>query len=269
MPVVTQDTLKEDCANAVSLQILLAEDNLVNQKLAIRLLEKRGHQVTVVSNGKEAVFAMEKRTYDLVLMDVQMPEMDGLDATRLLREREQSTAGHQPVVAMTALVMKGDREKCMAAGMDGYLTKPIRPQELDEVLDKYMASVPREAALPEVCEAPRESVCAEELLERVDGDRGFVAELLGLLRGDYPGQIEEIRQAIAEGDSAGLQDVGHALKGALGNLAAPVAAGMAGELESMGRNGDISAAGARLAALEAEMTRVVEQLEELCMEVAQ
>jgi two-component system sensor histidine kinase/response regulator len=196
--------------------------------------------------------------------------MDGLEATRQLRERERNTTAHQPVVAMTALVMKGDREKCMAAGMDGYLTKPIRPQELDEVLERYMASVaPVEVLSPEVSEAPRESLCVQELLERVDGDRGFVSELLDLLRGDYPGQIEVIRRAIAKGDCAALQEGSHALKGALGNLAAPLASGIAGELESMGRSGDMSRAGTRVKALEQEIGRVVVQLEELCMEAVQ
>ncbi len=103
-------------------EILLAEDNLVNQKLAMRLLEKRGHQVVLAANGLEALSALETRSYDLVLMDVQMPIMDGLEATRLLREKERGSGRHQAVIAMTALVMKGDRERCLAAGMDGYLT---------------------------------------------------------------------------------------------------------------------------------------------------
>ena len=156
--MVTQETMKVERGNTVRLEILLAEDNLVNQKLARLLLEKRGHHVTVVGNGREAVKTMEKRSFDLVLMDVQMPEMDGLDATRLLRERERSTSTRQAVVAMTALVMKGDQERCMAAGMDGYLTKPIRTQELDEVLDRYMASAPQEVLSLECSEAPQESV---------------------------------------------------------------------------------------------------------------
>ena len=119
------------------LRILLAEDNQVNQRLAMRLLEKRGHQVKVVVNGREALQALEKARYDLVLMDVQMPEMDGMEATAILREKEKGR-WHQRVVALTAHAMKGDEERCLAAGMDGYLTKPIRPEELDEVLEKCM-----------------------------------------------------------------------------------------------------------------------------------
>jgi two-component system, sensor histidine kinase and response regulator len=119
--------------------VLLAEDNLVNQRLAVRLLEKRGHRVVVAANGLEALQALEKESFDLVLMDVQMPEMDGLEATAILREKEKGTGVHQAVVALTAHAMKGDREKCLAAGMDGYLTKPIRPQELDQLLEIYVA----------------------------------------------------------------------------------------------------------------------------------
>ena len=123
--------------SAPALRILLAEDNAVNQRLATRLLEKRGHRVTVASNGREALEALQKETYDLVLMDVQMPELDGMEATTKLREREKIHGGHQPVIALTAHAMKGDEERCLAAGMDGYLTKPISPQELDKVLDRY------------------------------------------------------------------------------------------------------------------------------------
>jgi len=120
-----------------ALRILLAEDNLVNQRLATRLLEKRGHHVVVATNGREALEALEKESYDLVLMDVQMPEMDGMEAVARIREKEVRTGGHQAVVALTAHAMKGDMERGLSAGMDGYLTKPIRPQELDDVLDKY------------------------------------------------------------------------------------------------------------------------------------
>jgi signal transduction histidine kinase/CheY-like chemotaxis protein len=139
LPLVTRYNLQDTAAPPVSLQILLAEDNLVNQRLAMRLLEKRGHQVTLAGNGQEAVAATEKNTFDLVLMDLQMPEMDGFEATEALREREKETGIHLPVIALTAHALKGDRERCLDAGMDGYLTKPIRPQELDAALEVYTA----------------------------------------------------------------------------------------------------------------------------------
>ena len=121
----------------VSLGILLAEDNAVNQRLATRMLEKRGHRVTVVSNGREAVELLERFSFDLVLMDVQMPLLDGIAATTLIREREKGTGIHQPIVALTAYAVNDDRSRCLAAGMDGYLAKPIRPEELDALLQTY------------------------------------------------------------------------------------------------------------------------------------
>jgi PAS domain S-box-containing protein len=136
--LITQKKLREErIAAGRSLRILLAEDNLVNQKLAARLLEKRGHTVDVADNGREAIDLLKGRTFDLVLMDVQMPEMDGITATNIIRQREQENGWHQPIVAMTALVTAGDRERCLAAQMDGYLSKPIRALQLDEVLDRY------------------------------------------------------------------------------------------------------------------------------------
>jgi len=116
------------------LYILLAEDNLVNQKVACKLLERRGHDVTVVNNGAEALSALEERAFDLILMDVQMPEMDGLEATRQIRGRERSTGIHVPILAMTAHAMKGDKERCLAAGMDGYISKPIHVQSLMQTI---------------------------------------------------------------------------------------------------------------------------------------
>jgi PAS domain S-box-containing protein len=139
IPLVTRFSLQDAREPDAFLSVLIAEDNLVNQRLAVRLLEKRGHQVAVAATGIEALKALEKEKFDLVLMDVQMPEMDGLEATVAIRQKEKGSGLHQAIVALTAHAMKGDREKCLAAGMDGYLTKPIRPQELDHLLANYVA----------------------------------------------------------------------------------------------------------------------------------
>jgi len=136
-PIITRFSVKDVQQPSASLHVLVAEDNAVNQRLVVRLLEKRGHRIEVASNGREALAALKKARFDLVLMDVQMPEMDGLEATAAIREREKNDGTHQPVIALTAHAMKGDREKCLVAGMDGYLTKPIRPEELDEILKSY------------------------------------------------------------------------------------------------------------------------------------
>jgi two-component system, sensor histidine kinase and response regulator len=269
-PMVTRDSLHEERDPVKMLDILLAEDNIVNQKLAVRLLEKRGHKVVVVGNGREALAALTHRSYDLVLMDVQMPEMDGISATTLLREREELTGAHQVVIAMTALVMKNDRERCLAAGMDGYLAKPIRAQELDEVLESRMVqqttSQRIESAIPAHGQS---SINVDELLERLDGDRTFLAELTQLFREDYPRQLGAIHQAIQRNDATGVKQASHALKGALSNLAASEAREMAANLERLGVSGDLASAGTALDGLEKELARTMDSLDALCQETIQ
>jgi len=141
--LITHHTLRE---GKKKLRVLLAEDNAVNQKLAARVLEKHGHHATVTSNGREAVAALDQDNFDVVLMDVQMPEMDGFEATAAIRAREDSTGRHLPIIAMTAHAMQGDQERCLAAGMDGYIAKPIKAQELIDLLERFAAV----AASPEV-----------------------------------------------------------------------------------------------------------------------
>ena len=148
-PLITRYSIANARNAAAPLRVLVAEDNVVNQKLVARLLEKRGHNVKVVANGREALGALEQGAYDLVLMDVQMPEMDGFEATGELRKREEQTGCHIPVIALTAHAMKGDRERCLQAGMDGYLSKPIRPLELNDLLEKYVALRAAGPAAPE------------------------------------------------------------------------------------------------------------------------
>jgi len=265
IPLITRYTLhRSDPAN--SLHILLAEDNAINQKLVVCLFEKRGHHVTVVCNGRDALSALEKKSFDLVLMDVQMPEMDGLETIRLLREKEKASGCRQPVVAMTALVMRGDRERCIEAGMDGYLSKPIRPHELDEVLENYLARDREGVSSSESAEPAEPSVAAAELLELIDGDLSLLSELLELFRGDYPGQIRALREALKNRDAATLQRVGHTLKGALGSLAAPIASRLAGELESIGMSGETSLGERKVNDLDDEAVRVILALESLCLE---
>jgi signal transduction histidine kinase/CheY-like chemotaxis protein len=139
IPLITRFTLQDKREPSALLRVLLVEDNAVNQRLAARLLEKRGHHVVVTGNGREALTALQKDDYDLVFMDVQMPEMDGLEATAAIRKTEEGSRKHQTVIALTAHAMKGDEERCLAAGMDGYLSKPIRPQELEAILEGYVA----------------------------------------------------------------------------------------------------------------------------------
>ncbi len=265
--MITQKTLQAERSANDFLNILLAEDNHINQKLAVRLLEKRGHTVTVVNNGLEAVLTLEKRSFDLVLMDIQMPEMDGITATGAIRSREQQTGVRQPIVAMTALVMKGDRERCLNADMDGYLSKPIRPQELESVLERYTGHK-RESHAPveEASPAPHQAIDVPELMERIDGDLGFVAELLEIFSEDYPQKMKAIRSCIQSSDADGLKRGAHSLKGALGNLAAVHAASLAARLEQIGASGDVEGARLVLDELDEELPRVVSSMNELCAE---
>jgi CheY-like chemotaxis protein len=275
--LITAQTLEQRRDPACALNILLAEDNDVNQKLATRLLEKRGHQVTVASNGLQALNALSQASFDLVLMDVQMPEMDGIEATAELRAREQKTGSHQPVIAMTALVMQGDRERCLAAGMDGYLTKPIRPRALDEVLDQYSAQKRKGGAVDE--EAPKtsghtlrtvkhESVEGRELLERVGGDREFLTELVSLFREDGPKQLNRIQTALEKMDPSEVLRGAHSLRGTLANLAAQPAAELAAEIEQAGKVGDLDRAKTAFQHLYRELPRVHEALSAICEGVA-
>jgi len=146
IPLLTRFSLQDAREPSAFFRVLVAEDNPVNQRLIVRLLEKRRHHVVVVDNGREALEILGRESFDLVLMDVQMPEMDGMEATAAIREKEKNAGVHQWIVALTAHAMKGDRERCLAAGMDGYLTKPIRPPELDQILEEYAA---RRSALPQ------------------------------------------------------------------------------------------------------------------------
>jgi CheY-like chemotaxis protein len=237
-----------------ALRLLLAEDNAVNQRLAVSLLQKRGHQVVVVGNGREAVAAIEERPFDAVLMDVQMPEMDGFEAAAAIRVHEAAKGTHTPIVAMTAHALKGDRERCLAAGMDAYVAKPLQPQELFGVLAGLVpADLEPAPAGPEPQPAAFDLAAA---LERVDGDIELMCELGGLFLSECPQRMAEIRQAIIERDARKLEQSAHALKGSVGNFEAREAFAAAGRLERNGREHDWDQVEANWAALEAAINRL-------------
>jgi signal transduction histidine kinase/DNA-binding response OmpR family regulator len=263
--MITRHTLREQTRPNKMLKILLAEDNLINQKLATRMLEKRNHTVVVAANGKEALTALEQASFDLVLMDMQMPEMDGFEATTLLRQSEQGTGDHQPVVAMTALAMHGDRERCLAVGMDGYLSKPIRPQELDDLLDGYITQKAGSEPSTGVAPSASSSVDVKQLLDLLDDDRALLGELVELFRADYPNHLSAAQKAIKGANFVELEHAAHTLKGTLGNLSAQQASTLAYELEAMGKGHDLSRAQETLDKLRSEIKRVASALEALCV----
>jgi PAS domain S-box-containing protein len=241
---------------ARTLRLLLAEDNAVNQRLAVSLLEKRGHHVVVVSDGREALAALDEGTFDAVLMDVQMPEMDGLEATAAIRAREAEAGCHTPIVAMTAHALQGDRERCLAAGMDAYVSKPLRPQELFDVLESLLPAPADGGSAPAAPEPMPAAFDMAAALERVDGDVDLMRELAGLFLGECARRMADIRRAIDRRDGSALHQAAHYLKGSVGNLGARQAFEAAGRLERDGREGRWDRAEEDWAALEGAIGRL-------------
>ena len=244
------------------IRILLAEDNRVNQVVARRLLEKRGHLVRVVGTGREALLALQEtafRGFDLVLMDVQMPEMDGFTATKAIREEEKANGGHLPIIAMTAHAMKGDQERCLAAGMDAYLSKPIRAQELFTAIENLAGSAAsrgKNAPAPAPPEQAREVLDLSKILSSFEGDEDVCREIVGMFLADCPRQMTEIQNAVTSSDAPALERAAHSLKGSVSNFAAPEAYYAAQKLESIGRERNLSQAQDAYEILEQEISRL-------------
>ena len=246
-----------------TLHILLAEDNEVNQEYAVDLLQRRGHTVVVANNGQEALADWEMGTFDIILMDVQMPLMDGFAATAAIRQRENATGRHTPIIALTAHVMKGDRERCLAAGMDAYASKPLRSQELFAAIDGLLPggkTAPRIAAASR--ETPETVWDPTTILAEVEGDRELLLKLIGRFLDQYPKVLSEIRASVSQRDSAMLERSSHKLKGSVSNFGARNAYEAARRLEEMGRNGDLVGAEEATVVLETEICRLQDDLAE-------
>jgi CheY-like chemotaxis protein len=212
------------------LHVLLAEDNAVNQRLAASLLERRGHKVTIAANGADALAAFQRQSFDVVLMDVQMPEMGGFEATAAIRALENDNRGRLPIIAMTAHAMKGDRERCLSAGMDEYLTKPLDPRQLCLLVEQLADGAPPPRADPGG--APGIPL---QVLARVGGDRELLAEISRLFVDDAPRHLERIRLALDSRDGESLRRAAHGLKGAAANFDAEGVVAAARDLEEIGR----------------------------------
>jgi signal transduction histidine kinase/CheY-like chemotaxis protein len=234
-------------APARPLEILLAEDNIVNQRVAIGVLEKAGHTVTLAENGRIALDLFERTPFDLILMDMQMPEMGGADAIAAIRAREAGTGRNIAIVSLTAHALKGDRERCLATGANGYVPKPISPAALFAEIERVTTRGPSLAAV-----VPSVDV-TEPLLARVGGSHVMLEEIIGLFLEDAPKLLESIRQALAAGDANAAYRAAHTLKGSVGNFDALLAVALAQRLEARAREGDIAAANGVFASLEAEM----------------
>ena len=249
-------------------RLLVVEDNPVNQKLIVRLLEKLGLPSDVVSNGAEAVEAFSLRPYSVVLMDCQMPVMDGFEATAAIRHQNQQNGTHTPIIAVTAHAMKGDRERCLSAGMDDYVTKPIRPDILKKVLDQWLPPIPASSESAPAFPPPKASFNLQAALDRVEGDRDLLSEMATLFLAEYPRFVQQLHQAIADHDTATVNYAAHTLKGSVGNFVDEEAAAAAFILEKMGREGELTQAAVALAQLESALARLTPALAKLTTELA-
>ena len=264
------------------LHILLAEDNPVNQMLAVKVLEKRGHSVVAATDGQAALDALEREAFDLILMDVQMPIVDGLQATAAIRAAEKTTGKHIPIVAMTAHTMQGDRERCLRAGMDGYVSKPLQTRVLFEVIEGLAIPQPVMTEPDPILEgAPSGSGEAEPMnspvfqpifdeegaLTRVEGDRNLLRQLAMLFLDGSAQLLANVRMAVVQRDGQALQRAAHALKGALANLSAPAATSAALRLEMMGRESRLAPAAEAYLDLEQELARLTPVLQNVGKDV--
>jgi signal transduction histidine kinase/CheY-like chemotaxis protein len=248
------------------LHVMVAEDNPVNQVLATRVFEKLGHRVTVVGNGREALSSARTGNFDLIAMDIQMPELDGLDATVAIREWEGVTGRHIPIIALTAHAMKGDRERCIAAGMDGYLSKPIRIIQVEEEIDRLLGPTTKSPKSPSDSDSETRGSSASgaidqtALLEGVNGDRKLLRELARIFLTDCPKRIAEIASAVERRNAEDLRRAAHTLKGSVGNFSAKRAFDAALRLEVMGTNSDLDEAVGALGALQDELSLLIAEL---------
>ncbi|MBZ5502907.1 MAG: PAS domain S-box protein [Acidobacteriia bacterium] len=252
-----------------SMQVLLAEDNEVNRKLVQTFLEKRGHSVVVAENGREALDLLQRQSVDLVLMDIQMPVMDGFEAMHAIREREIVFGGHVPIIALTAHALKGNRERCLAAGADDYVAKPIRTGELLTAMQRLVTRTPLPcASATSPAKAPPPGVLdATAVLRRVDGDRELLEELAQMFIARRSQRRGEVQEALAAHDAGRLARLAHALKGAAANLGALRVPLLADEVEQLARSGDFASAAAVVRHLETEIDRFLPELEALCHKV--
>jgi signal transduction histidine kinase/CheY-like chemotaxis protein len=231
--------------------ILLAEDNIVNQRVAVGLLTRRGHRVTVANNGVETVALAAGEKFDLILMDIQMPEMGGIEATAAIRERERTDGTYTRIVAMTAHAMTGDRERCNEAGMDGYMTKPFNQSVLFEVVEKGSIGAASTTAA---------ALNQDELMERLGGDTELLDELIEVFLNDCPTRLADVKTAVDAADPEALRIAAHTLKGAAGTMAAGAVFEASQTLERLGGEKKMELAAAAVRVLAAEVTRLMAAL---------
>jgi two-component system sensor histidine kinase/response regulator len=256
-----KETQRQGQRSERTLRVLVAEDNPTNQALVSALLKQKGHRVTLVGNGRLAADRAALEPFDLILMDVQMPEMGGLEATAVIRDHERTSGGRVPIVALTARAMAGDREQCLAAGMDAYVSKPLRPDELFSAID---AVVTREPAMtPTSTPAAGGSVDRDALLTGFGGRMDLLKDVVTVFLEDAPAILERLEKALQNNNAADVAAAAHALKGSVGLFSLGEAFECARRLEQLGRSGDLTGGEALQAKLAASVTRVTTELRTL------
>ncbi len=269
-----EEVRTQSATGMTGLSILLAEDNKINQLLALRLLEARQHTVTIVDNGKEALDALARQRFDMVLMDVQMPTMGGLEATETIRAQERESGSRLPIIAMTANAIKGDRERCLEAGMDGYVSKPVEAQKLYAEIERLIpVSAERQRMHSGVASIGSEKLANETdgalvfdfitalaALERDNGDQELLMEIARMFLGECPSLMSSINEAVRRSDYGALGFAAHKLKGAVSNFYAGAASEAAQRLEMMAKKRDLRGLDEALVALELEIERLSEAL---------
>jgi len=255
--LITRHSIRE---SKNRLKILLAEDNPVGQTVALRMLERMGHTVSLAGNGEEALRVIKQVSFDVVFMDVQMPLMDGLEATKALRAWEKTTGKHVPVIAMTAYAMKGDEERCLEAGMDGYIPKPISAQQLYDVIEGTMDQFGKAGEKPAESSVKRAVLDKDVILDRVGGDAELLREIVNLFLQDYPPLVDKIKVALQQSDALLLEKAAHTLKGSVGNFGAESAVQAALNLENVGRTKQMAEAPQYLVHLEKELNCLRDEL---------
>ena len=243
-----------------ALRVLVAEDNATNQKLLSAMLDLHGHTVTVVGNGKHAVERATAEPFDVALMDVQMPEMSGLEATAAIRKQEEGTGRHLPIVALTARAMAGDREQCLAAGMDAYVAKPVRAAELFSAIDAVLAGTPSSPGPTPSPDTPGNSLNVSALLSGFGGRADLVIEVIDVFVADTPAMVARLRRAASESDAGEIAAAAHAIKGSAGLFSQGETYERARALEIRARSGDASNAAAACDEIEASVSRLVSEL---------
>lgn len=243
------------------LRILVAEDNPMNQEVARSILLKRGHTVTMANNGREAVELFKEQRFDIILMDIQMPEMDGFEATSIIRATEKTIGGHIPIIAVTANAMKEDEERCLAAGMDGYISKPLRMAELIATVERSSFSVQHTVSQQQGDEKLIHS--KEQLIEEMDGDEELLKTVAKLCLENLPEHLRQVHEAVKNRDCKLLEYAAHTIKGSAKQFGATRAASIAYQLEQKGRNKDLSSTENLAATLEHEITLMSAALNKL------